>query len=283
MSMEGRGDDRDGGTYGSTHAAEAWRRTSASRGAVLAPITERMLDLAGIGVGNRVLDVAAGTGEQTILAARRVGPKGSVLAIDRAPQMLAVAAEAAQQAELRNLETRVLDARHLDLQSDSFDAAISRLALMLIPERAKAMAGIRRALKPGGKFAVVVLGTAEQCPYIAVPIATAGRRAGTPLAPFGDPGLFALGEPSVLKGVYERAGFRDVAVEALAVQRRFASLDEAMQICRDTLPEIPELLVHLSDTERESVWTEIEEALRRFEGAEGFTASQTYLIGVGAK
>jgi ubiquinone/menaquinone biosynthesis C-methylase UbiE len=283
MSMEGRGDDRDGGTYGSTHAAEAWRGTSASRGAVLAPITERMLDLARIGVGNRVLDVAAGTGEQTILAARRVGPKGSVLAIDRAPRMLAVAAEAAQQAELRNLETRVLDARHLDLQSDSFDAAISRLALMLIPERAKAMAGIRRALKPGGKFAVVVLGTAEQCPYIAVPMATAGRRAGTPLAPFGDPGMFALGEPSVLEGVYERAGFRDVAVEALAVQRRFASLDEAMQICRDTLPEIPELLVHLSDTERESVWTEIEEALRRFEGAEGFTASQTYLIGVGAK
>ena len=71
--------------------------------------------------------------------------------------MLEIAAEAAAQAGLRNVETRVMDARHLDLGSESFDAAISRLALMLLPDRARAMVGIHRALKVGKKFAALVL------------------------------------------------------------------------------------------------------------------------------
>ena len=61
------------------------------------------------------------------------------------------------------MEARVRDARDLDLEPESFDAAISRLALMLIPERAQAMAGIHRALKTGKKFAALVLATADEC------------------------------------------------------------------------------------------------------------------------
>src|SRR4030095_11064109 len=106
MTAERRIDDRAGGTYGSVEAAAGWRRTGVARAQVLAPLTERMLDLAGVGAGHRVLDVAAGTGEQTLAAARRVGPIGAVLATDIAAQMLALAAEAAVQAGLRNVETR---------------------------------------------------------------------------------------------------------------------------------------------------------------------------------
>src|SRR5262245_6270909 len=123
MTAERRIEDQ-GGTYGSVEAAEGWRRSGVARAQVLVPLTERMLALAGVGVGYRVLDVAAGTGEQSLAAARRVGPTGGVLAIDIAPQMLALAAEAAAQAGLRNVETRVLDARDLDLEPESFDAAI---------------------------------------------------------------------------------------------------------------------------------------------------------------
>src|SRR5262245_31588407 len=110
MVEEGRDDAGSGGTYGSMDAAEAWRRSGASRASLLGPITERMLDLAGIELGHRVLDIAAGTGEQTLLAACRVGPGGSALAVDMAARMLAIAAEAAQQAGLRNVQTRVMDA-----------------------------------------------------------------------------------------------------------------------------------------------------------------------------
>jgi ubiquinone/menaquinone biosynthesis C-methylase UbiE len=281
---DGHNTEQGGGTYGSAEAAEGWRRSAAARAQVLAPITERMLDLAGITLGNRVLDVAAGTGEQTLLAARRIGANGSVLATDIAARMLAGAAEAARQAGLgNNVETRVLDARRLDLEPASFDGAISRLALMLIPERNKALAGIHRALKPGKKFAALVMATAEKCPFIALPMAVAGRRAGTPLAPFEDPGLFALGDPTVLKATFEQAGFHDVAVEAVPVVRRFASLAVGMQNCRDVLPEVSQLMAHLSKAERDAAWTEIEESLHQFEGVDGLLVPQTYLIGVGTK
>lgn len=86
-----------------------------------------------------------------------------------------------------------------------------------------------------------------------------------------------------MTSVFERAGFREVAVEAVAVQRRFPSLAVAVQNCKDILPEVSELLVDQSEAERESVWAEIEEALRRFEGAEGFAAPHTFRIGVGTK
>jgi ubiquinone/menaquinone biosynthesis C-methylase UbiE len=283
MTAERRIEDQAGGTYGSVEAAAGWRRTGVARAQVLAPLTERMLDLAGVGVGYRVLDVAAGTGEQTLAAARRVGPIGAVLATDIAAQMLALAAEAAAQAGLRNVETRVLDARDLDLEPESFDAAISRLALMLLPERAQALAGIHRALKPDKKFVALVMATADECPFVALPMGIAARRAGTPQAPFGDPGMFALGDPAVLVAAYRDAGFREVAVEAAPVQRRFPSLAVAVQRLRDSLPEIPQLLMHATDAERAAAWAEIEAALRQFDGTDGFVVPHTYLIGVGTK
>ena len=145
MTQPGRAESHDGGTYGSAIAAEGWQRGATGR-ADLRPITERMLDLAGIGSGHRVLDVAAGTGEQTLMAARRVGPHGFVLATDIAERMLAYLDEAAHKEGLTNVQTRLMDARLLELEPESFDAAVCRLALMLIPERDKALAGIQRAL-----------------------------------------------------------------------------------------------------------------------------------------
>ena len=276
-------EDPGGGTYGSSEAAAGWQRSGVARAQFLAPLTERMLDLAGAGLGHRVLDVAAGTGEQTFVAARRVGPTGAVLATDISAQMLALAAEAAAQAGLRNVETRVVDARDLGLKPESFDAAIARLALMLLPERTKALARIHRALKPGKKFVALVMATADECPLIALSLGIAARRAGTPQAPFGDPGMFALGDPAVLAAAYRKAGFREVAVEAAPVQRRFPSLAVAVQNVRDLLPEIPQLLMHATDAERAAAWAEIEAALHKFDGAGEFVVPQTYLIGVGTK
>jgi len=242
-----------------------------------------MLDLAGIQPGHRVLDVAAGTGEQTLLAARRVGPNGFVLATDIADRMLAYLSEAAREAGLAKVETRVIDARQFDLEPESFDAAICRLALMLIPERDKALAGIRRALKPGKQLAVIVLSTAAKLPHIALSLAIARRHAGLPPAPFEDPGMFALGDPAVLHAAYERAGFREVAIETVASQQRFPSLDAAMQQRRNSLPELRPILAGLSDAERDAVWDEIEAFMRQFEGADGVVVPHERLLGVGTK
>src|SRR5215468_10675028 len=179
MAQTGRERTRDGGVYGSAVAAEGWQRGATGR-AELSPITERMLDLASIGPGHRVLDVAAGTGEQTLMAARRVGPHGFVLATDIADRMLGYLDEAARNEGLTNVHTRLMDARLLELEPQSFDAAICRLALMLIPERDKALAGIRCALKPGTRFAAIVLSTPEKLPHMSESLAIARRYAELP-------------------------------------------------------------------------------------------------------
>jgi ubiquinone/menaquinone biosynthesis C-methylase UbiE len=283
MTADRRDEGQDGGTYGSAAAAEGWWRGAADRAQDLGPITERMLDLAGIAPGYRVLDVAAGTGEQTLLAARRVGSNGTVLATDIADRMLAHLRAAAEEAGLANVETRLMDARQLELEPESFDAAICRLALMLIPERDRVLAGIRRALKPSKKFAVVVLSTAEKLPHIGLSLAIARRHAGLPPAPFEDPGMFALGDPNVLRAAYERAGFREVAIETVASQQRFPSLAAAMQQRRNSLPEMQAILVGLSDAECNAVWAEIEEMMRRFEGPDGVVVPHERLVAVGTR
>src|SRR5918994_7191691 len=95
--------------------AERWMRDQAQRSEVYGTATEKMLELGEIRTGNRVLDVAAGAGEQTLLAARLVGPSGYVLATDISTDMLTFAADAARRAGLTNVGTRVLDAENLNL------------------------------------------------------------------------------------------------------------------------------------------------------------------------
>src|SRR5262245_57001591 len=281
MTQAGRDGSHDGGTYGSAMAAEGWQRGAAAR--AMGPITERMLDLAGIGSGHRVLDVAAGTGEQTLMAARRVGPHGSVLATDIADRMLAYLDEAARKEGLTNVQTRLIDARLLELEPESFDAAICRLALMLIPERDKALAGIQRALKPGTRFAPIVLSTADKLPHISESLAIARRHAGLPPAPFEDPGMFALGDPAVLRRTLERAGFREVAVEIVASAQRFPSLAAAMEHRRNSLPEMRPFLEQIGGAKREAVWKEIEMVMRQFQQSDEGVVPTERLVAVVTK
>jgi ubiquinone/menaquinone biosynthesis C-methylase UbiE len=119
--------------------ADWWSAGQARRQETLGRATEMMLDMAGVQSGSRVLDVAAGTGESSLMAARRVGPTGYVLGVDFSGSMLNVAAEAARKEGINNVETRVMNAEALELDADSFDAVISRIALMLFPNPAKAL------------------------------------------------------------------------------------------------------------------------------------------------
>jgi SAM-dependent methyltransferase len=283
VSEANRAESDGGGTYGSAIAAGGYQQSAAGRANDVQAITERMLDLAGISPGYCVLDVAAGTGEQTLMAARRVGSYGSILATDIADRMLAHLSEAASKEGLSNVQTQLMDARSLELVPESFDAAICRLALMLIPERDKALASIHRALKPGAKFSAVVLGTAAKLPHIGEPLAIARRHAGLPPAPFEDPGMFALGDPEALRGTFERNGFRDVTVEVVASVRRFSSLAAAMEHPRRSIPEMQPFLEKMSESRREEVWKDIESVMRQFEQGDEVVIPTERLVAVGTK
>src|SRR5436305_1756673 len=103
---------------------ERWQRGAAAREAVFNQAADLLLDLARVGPGSRVLDVAAGAGSQTLQAARRIGVHGHLLATDISAAMLTVAAETVRAAGLSNVETRVMDAHRLELADETFDAVI---------------------------------------------------------------------------------------------------------------------------------------------------------------
>jgi ubiquinone/menaquinone biosynthesis C-methylase UbiE len=224
-----------------------WKRL---RGEASVAVTEMMLDLANIQPGDRVLELAAGMGDLAVMTAQRTGPSGHVLATDISANMLNLAAETVREAGLTNVETRVMDAEILDVAPNSFNASLCRSVLMLFPNAAKALAAVHRALKPSGKFAVTVWSTAEKNPFHALPLLIAIRLAKIPLPAPGQSGLFALSGQGVLEECYTKAGFRDVAVRAVSVQRHFRSTAEAVSAMQDSFPRLQTLLTKLSDADR---------------------------------
>jgi ubiquinone/menaquinone biosynthesis C-methylase UbiE len=272
----------EGAAFGSAEVAEKWKHRKAEITRATAKVDELMLDSANVQAGHRVLDVAAGTGEQTILAARRVGPTGGVLATDISASMLNLAAEAVREAGLTNVETRVMDAANLDLEEDSFDAVICRQALMFFPEPLKALIGMRRAAKPRSKVVASVFSSAERNPFQALSFAIVRRIANMPSPGAGQPGIFALGDPSVLEGVFRAAGFLDVVIQPVPMPRRFRSADEAIKPLR-TNPLFLQLLPKLSDSERDKAWMEIAQEFSRFQAPNGLEIPGEYLMAVGTK
>ena len=277
-----RPEAQSSGTWGSGEAAAEWRRGAAARLEAFGPATELMLDLAGVKTGSRVLDVGAGAGDSALMAARRAGPGGHVLATDISASMLEIAMESARHDGLANVSTQVADAQHLDLASDSFDAAISRNCLMLVPDYRRALAEIRRVLKPGSRFAAIVFSIADRCPYLAIPHAIAFRLGRLTSPRLGEFGEFRLGAPGILHDVFSSAGLHDVRVHTVPIRHRFPTLSDAMQYARGPLP-LRELMTRLSPSEQDQAWAEIERALAQFVGPTGYDSPCELLIAVGMK
>ncbi|MGH7873863.1 MAG: class I SAM-dependent methyltransferase, partial [Candidatus Binatia bacterium] len=188
--------------WGLKESADWWSAGQAARQQIYGAATEMMLDLAGVHAGSRVLDIAAGSGESTLMAARRVGPTGYALAADVSASMLNVAAEAARKEGITNMETRVMNAENLEVDADSFDAVICRIALMLFPNPAKALNEMRRVAMPGGKVAVMVYSALGKNPYHRIFHETVRRLGKIPPPAPGEPWMYALGDPAALEGLY---------------------------------------------------------------------------------
>jgi ubiquinone/menaquinone biosynthesis C-methylase UbiE len=269
--------------FASADASIVWRRGAAQRAQFLRPATDLMLDLANLREGSRVLDVAAGTGEQSLLAAQRVGATGHLLAIDLAAPMLEEAAASARAAGIEIVETRVMDAQDLKLEPASFDAVISRLGVMLVPQPSAVFEGVWRVLKPGGKFAVLVNGVMEHNRWAMVPLSII-RRVGRLRAPErSEPGLFALGDPGVLTGCFTAAGFHHVAEHTVDATRRHASRAEAFHHLTVTQNTTRNLLAQLSDADRARALREIELALDEFLCQDGVALPGEVVVGVGTR
>ena len=263
-------------------AADAWHRWGGFVGDWLHDATETMFELAHLAPGSHVLDVAAGAGEQSLRAARRVGPTGRVLATDIAPELLDRCARDAAREGLTQVEVLELDGEASGtLPPGSFDAALSRVGLIYFPDRAGALRGIHSALRDGGRFAAVVYSTPEANAFFSVPVRVIRARAGLPAPGPGLPGPFSLGGPGVLADALAGAGFEDVEVRAVPSPVRLATAAECVRFQKESFGALHQLMRGLDPAEREDVWLEVTEELRAFEGASGFVGPCEMLVGGG--
>src|SRR5215218_1660338 len=177
-----------------TGAIDWWRSYAEMEARLTAAVSERMLDLAGLAPGMRVLDIASGSGEPALAAARRLGLSGHVLATDLVPSVLKLAKERAAHAGVTNIEFRVADAETLEVPEASFDVATVRWGLMYIPDAAGALARIRRALRPGGALVVAAWAAPEQVSFTLPRRILARHRELPPVAPDA-PAVSRFGEP----------------------------------------------------------------------------------------
>ncbi len=264
-------------------AAKAWNEWGPLLRAWLGPSTEIMLDMAKIGPGHRVLDVAAGAGDQSLQTAERVGPSGHVLASDISANILDFAAENARKAGHRNIDTKVLDGENLDVPEGSFDAVISRVGLIYFPDQQKALADMKRALKPGGRVAAIVYSTADNNKFFSIPVSVIRRRAKLPPPLPGQPGPFSLGGPGVLEATFKTAGLRDIEVRAMSAPVRLKSAAECVRFEKESFGALHQMLAALDGAGREAAWQEIEQELRAFEKNGAFEGPCEMIVGVGTK
>ncbi len=264
-------------------AAEAWYRWSATLNQWLGKATDTMLEMAGTGSGHRVLDIAAGAGEQSITAAKKVGPSGYVLATDISANILDYANQMAQQAGVNNIETKVMDGENLSLEDETFDAVISRVGLIYFPDQQKALKEMYRVLKPGGKVAAIVYSTPEKNKFFSVPVSIIRNRAKLPPPLPGQPGPFSLGAEGVIEKAFSQAGFINVRSELVDSPLSLPSAKECVRFEKESFGALHQMLSSLSTEEKESVWEEIETALQQFESENGFNGPCEMVVAVGEK
>ena len=187
-------------------ASEKWKAKSAAMGRA---VTEALVDYAAPRAGMRVLDLASGTGEPAISLAEKVGPRGSVAALDLSDDLLKIAAGRAQHRGLQNLSFHRADAHALPFADEIFDLATSRFGVMFFDDIQRALRELRRVLRPRARACFVAWGPFEQ-PYWRSTIGVVAKRvAGPVLAPGGqDP--FRFSEPGTLSAAMKSAGFSAV-------------------------------------------------------------------------
>ncbi|RTZ44550.1 methyltransferase domain-containing protein [Candidimonas sp. SYP-B2681] len=250
----------------------------------LANATSAMLDAANILPGSCVVDVAAGAGDQTLDAARRVGPNGYVLATDISPNILHFAATNARGHGFDNVQTMVADAENLNLPAASFDAAICRLGLMFCPDPKRSLQEIHHALKPGSRVSVLVYSQVERNPCLAIVMQTALEYAGLPWPDPYMPGtLFSLSRPGDIGELFASAKFHDITTSAIPAAFSLPSAFAYVEFIRTSTSSVMRLLGMLTPSAREAALLEMESRLRQFQTPSGWEGPNELLLTAGAR
>jgi ubiquinone/menaquinone biosynthesis C-methylase UbiE len=251
--------------------AEKWNSWTPVVDAWFAPATDVLLGMLRLRAGDRVLELAAGTGGLTLHLARAVGPDGRVLATDVGPNMVKLAARNARDAGAHNVIARVMDGENPDLTWASMDAIVCRQGFMFFADPTTALTRLFPIVRPGGRIGLTVFTTPDRNGFMAAPLSVLSRwtrpSGNSPSTPEG-PGPFSLGTPGLLETMVRRIGFADVESKIVASPLRLTSVDELLKFHRDMLGD---LVNDLPLPIQSRAWNEVRDAVAPYfaPGADG--------------
>lgn len=176
------------------------------------PWGELLLDHVEVSPGLAVLDVACGPGTVTRLAAQRVGSSGSVTGCDLSPGMLELAVSKKALGGAAPITYQKCPADDLGVPDEAFDVVLCQQGLQFFPDKAGALAELRRVLKPGGRAGVAVWAAIEDCPFWDALANAVGQVLGRETEIGFRSGPWGLPEADELERLFDSAGFRDVVV-----------------------------------------------------------------------
>jgi SAM-dependent methyltransferase len=250
-------------------AAAGWAREADAVRNWGMPVSVAMVESLGLQPGQRVLELAAGPGDTGFMAAELVRPGGTLISSDGAEPMIEVARARAAQLGIDNTEFRQLELEWIDLETASVDAVLVRWGLMLTVDPTAAAHEIRRVLRPGGHAALAVWDTLERNPWAQIP----GRALvalGHAEPPDPDiPGPFAMAEDGRLAEVLEDAGFIDVAVVAVGLERHYATAQDIVAESANCSPSFGVKYAELSGEQRAEVADHMIAAAAPYTAADG--------------
>lgn len=264
--------------------APGWRRLRDHIAENTQPVTDQLVDMLRVEPGERVLDLACGTGNPTFTLAERVGPRGYVLGLDLSSEMVEVARAQAAETGLTVVEFRQTTSENsLDVERESFDAATCRFGLMFMPDPVGALSAIRHALKPEGRVGVATWGPAENNPFAHLKLEIVGRHVDRLEGPPDAPSWDLVSSIDGLEGVLLEAGFEDLETAAVevAVARGTDPADLWDHECEISMTLLS-MLAPLSPATRETIR---QDAIRTIGALKGggpveFTAEALVSVGI---
>jgi ubiquinone/menaquinone biosynthesis C-methylase UbiE len=235
-------------------------------------VSDKLVQLAEIKPGDRVLDIATGIGEPAVTAARKVMPNGKVVATDISPQMLAIAKARAKSLGLDTImEFRESDGEKIDLPelTEKFDAILSRWGLMFFPNLSAALVRIRQMLVTNGRLSAAVWSAPSKVPWLDLAFASLRKQINAPAPPPGTPGPFALADVDVLKQSFIQAGFKDIETGTFQITFEFDSPESYTRLHQQTATRIHEMLANQTEEVKKQAWNSITEAVWQYADSHG--------------